>query len=510
MPNPKRTLGDAIIVVDTDDDTSSEDDDQEVVEVKHVDHTKHTLEPITKKKKTHPSQHESVTHPKTIPRKAAQTSSLIQYHGDKIYYNPLANETSNSEHFLTLSQILEVRKAKSLFLSSFCLDYEFLQTVIPFESLQIPITISHHWDQTQEKVGKSLIQLGKCPICVCNPKLLGQYSNMHAKLFIIEFEEKIRIVISSANLTQFDWQYFKQAIWIQEFPKKLSTSSCKFENDLVDFWQHLTGLPGNFLRKYDYSTAKGELIPSIPGYHTTDKYGHLAIKKSIAAMNFSTTEIQQLKDSPLYFQMSSIGSMNSNYIAELSDSFYVTKTKNLFHIVFPSLDVVSQSHYGLRCGGMIHLRSKTYETSTFPRNAMSHYSPTQGNHLSHSKIIFHQSNNNPNVGFIVIGSHNLSQAALGKLQKNNSQLYISNYELGIALKLDVFKNKENMSSQIPRQSVSSSSSSSSSSSQGHALTNEQVQSQFGLILPFKIPPTRYDHKHDSPFILENVQDLYEN
>ncbi|EFC49742.1 predicted protein [Naegleria gruberi] len=318
---------------------------------------------------------------------------------------------------------------------------------------------------------------------------------MHAKLFIIEFDDFIRIVVSSANLTDFDWSFFKQCIWIQDFPKKENISNNntnQFENTLVEFWTKLTdGIPGNFLRKYDYSNAKGELIPSIPGYHTNiekDKYGHLAIKKAIERMNFTKNEILNLKQSPLYYQMSSIGSMNLDWIKELSSSFYL-KDCNNFNIVFPSLESVSSSHFGLRCGGMIHLKSKTFETSTFPKHLMTHYSPNQANHLAHSKILLHLENLKN--GYIFVGSHNLSQPALGKLQKNGTQLYISNYELGVIFKLNNFNSENNLEN----------------NSQEKEVNNENLDKYCKLNLPFKIPTKRMDLKHDSPFILETVQDL---
>jgi len=37
------------------------------------------------------------------------------------------------------------------------------------------------------------------------------------------------------------------------------------------------------------------------------------------------------------------------------------------------------------------------------------------------------------VAFLVVTSHNLSKAAWGALQKNDSQLYIMHYELGVLL-----------------------------------------------------------------------------
>ncbi|KAL9653943.1 hypothetical protein ABK040_014156 [Willaertia magna] len=420
------------------------------------------------------------------------TISTCSFNGEHIYYNKLENEL-DSNHFLTLTQILEPSKAKSIFLSSFCLDFEFLQTIIPFKTKCIPITISKHWSKTEEKQGRTILQIGKSPFCICHPPLLNQYSNMHAKLFLIEFEGYLRVVVTSANLTNFDWENFKQTIWIQDFPLKGNNNNNTkfgklFENSLFEFWGHLTcNLPHKFLMRYDFSNANAVLIASVPGYHKDiKKYGHGAIKEALKQLEFD--KLTNLKSFPVYYQMSSLGTMNTDWIKELLTSFY-TKTINngdLFHIIFPTLQCVNNSHFGLRAGGMIHFRSKSYQTKTFPKQCMSLYEPTQSNHLSHSKIALHvglDKEENSIYGWICTGSHNLSQAALGKLQKNDTQIFISNYELSICMKV-----KSNI--KIEKD----------------VIDNSVLESACGLIIPFTIPPTRYDFKSDEPFILENVQD----
>src|SRR3989338_8848283 len=115
---------------------------------------------------------------------------------------------------------------------------------------------------------------------------------------------------------------------------------------------------------------------------------------------------------------------------------------------------------------MIHLKSNTFDNPSFPKRLMTHYLPNQANHLAHSKIILYLAN--LKLGYLFVGSHNLSQPALGKLQKQNSQLYISNYELGIILNINQLKTFEEQDDTS-------------------IVNNETLNKQYHLNLPFKIP-----------------------
>jgi hypothetical protein len=58
-------------------------------------------------------------------------------------------------------------------------------------------------------------------------------------------------------------------------------------------------------------------------------------------------------------------------------------------------------------------------------------------YLLHSKILIAYSpNSEKKKGFLYSGSHNFSAAAWGRLQRDNSQLQISNYEIGVVFEFD--------------------------------------------------------------------------
>lgn len=435
-------------------------------------------------------------------------SPKLKYTGEHMYLNKLPGyEKESYTHTLSIQDLLDVDNLESATLSTYCLDLEYLKKVLPFHKRCIPITLIKHWSKgagdDDEKQGRTMTQIGKSPFCICHPYLLAAYSNMHAKLMLLTFPGFLRIVVSSANLTNFDWDCYTQTIWVQDFPIKMSNSSSnnsiqtQFEKTLLDFWSHLTlKLPAAWLCKYDYSDAKVDLVPSVPGYHSNRQiecYGHMLLRGLIKD-RLNTEEHDALKQNNVYIQVSSMGSMNTKWLSEFATSLgvkyvpeataqiptkmnkktrsnvktetNVTNNLNQLKIIFPTIQTVANSELGMRAGGMIHLNQKTLIGKEFPRHALCDYENalnSQGRYLAHSKIMIHRTISHGHIGWMYIGSHNFSMAAWGRLQKNATQLQISNYEIGV-----FFKN-------LPP----------------------------NVRIPFKIPPRSYN-KSDEPFVLDVV------
>lgn len=43
------------------------------------------------------------------------------------------------------------------------------------------------------------------------------YGTFHSKLMLLEFDDRLRVVVSSANLYLHDWDHMSQVIWLQDF-----------------------------------------------------------------------------------------------------------------------------------------------------------------------------------------------------------------------------------------------------------------------------------------------------
>lgn len=111
----------------------------------------------------------------------------------------------------------------------------------------------------------------------------------HPKLLILQREDSIRVVITSANLVSKQWNDVTNTVWWQDFPPRsvpdysaLFVTSDKepFEGFKSDFASQLAGFMASLLvdipsqahwitelSKYEFGGADGHLVASVPGMH---------------------------------------------------------------------------------------------------------------------------------------------------------------------------------------------------------------------------------------------------
>ena len=104
----------------------------------------------------------------------------------------------------------------------------------------------------------------------------------HSKLMLIEFKDKLRVVVSSANLYEHDWLYMSNVIWFQDFPRISVLSKQKeptsFLTHLLEFLQLVTPCEGCFrqeinLCQFDFTDAQVELVASVNGRYQSSHKG---------------------------------------------------------------------------------------------------------------------------------------------------------------------------------------------------------------------------------------------
>jgi tyrosyl-DNA phosphodiesterase-1 len=422
----------------------------------------------------------------TSTSSSSNNPSSVKFDGTKFYTNKVETQKKRYDaHVLSLPEIIDPNNLEAAYFCTYSFDLQFFKTIIPYQTRSIPITLVKHWKKDSgDSEGRSLFELGKTPLCVINPPLISTYSSMHSKLWLLSFPTFLRVVVSSANLSHFDWECYTQCIWIQDFPKlsSLSTATNEFKQHLVNFWNISTlKLPAKWLDNYDFSGAKVHLMVSVPGYHNTgsfEKYGHMRLRNILKKHN--PLNSTQLQNSACYYQISSVGSLSTNWLKEVCTSMNTIMPskrtdKTGVKVIYPSKDTVAKSKLGIRGGGMIHLRRSNYTANTFPSHVLCDFKSclqSQENYLAHSKMMVHKSDvntaNGGSINWIYLGSHNLSAAALGKLQKNNTQLFISNYEVGVVL------------------------------------IGNDASNNAGSI-PFQIPPDPYSSNTTEPFFVEDYE-----
>ncbi|KAI9079645.1 hypothetical protein K1719_038266 [Acacia pycnantha] len=112
----------------------------------------------------------------------------------------------------------------------------------------------------------------------------------HPKLLVLQREDSIRVVITSANLVEKQWNSVTNTIWWQDFPRVSSANyaslfpkvnnieshldcKCDFAAQLAGFMASLlVDVPSQAhwiveLAKYDFGGATGHLVASVPGIH---------------------------------------------------------------------------------------------------------------------------------------------------------------------------------------------------------------------------------------------------
>ncbi|XP_020111151.1 uncharacterized protein LOC109726127 [Ananas comosus] len=106
----------------------------------------------------------------------------------------------------------------------------------------------------------------------------------HPKLIVLQREDSIRVVVTSANLVSKQWNHVTNTVWWQDFPRRTSPNySTLFgttEESETDFAAQLAGFIASLitdvpnqahwievLTKYDFGGARGHLVASVPGVH---------------------------------------------------------------------------------------------------------------------------------------------------------------------------------------------------------------------------------------------------
>lgn len=294
------------------------------------------------------------------------------------------------------------------------------------------------------------------------PPLPISYGTHHSKAMLLVYPQGVRIIVHTANLIYVDWNNKSQGLWMQDFPWKDqngSSKGCGFETDLIDYlsalkWPEFSvNLPdlgkfsinSSFFKKFDYSNATVRLIASVPGYHSgpnLKKWGHMKLRTVLQDCVFD----KEFQKSPLVYQFSSLGSLDEKWMAELASSMSsgVSEDKKPLGlgeplIIWPTVEDVRCSLEGYGAGNAIPSPQKNVEKEFLKK----YWAKWKANHTGRCRAMPHIKTftryNGQDLAWFLLTSSNLSKAAWGALQKNNSQLMVRSYELGVLFLPSVIK-----------------------------------------------------------------------
>eukprot|EP00759_Apiculatamorpha_spiralis_P009761 PhF_6_TR16944/c0_g1_i1/m.25532/K10862/TDP1; tyrosyl-DNA phosphodiesterase 1 len=319
------------------------------------------------------------------------------------------------------------------------------------------------------------------------PPLPISYGTHHTKAILLFSPTGVRVCIHTANYILANWQNKTQGIWVQDFPRKAtvsSSSSSPFGEYLELYFTRVGGWDATVLNQYDFTNATVDLVGSVPGYHTGKE-------RSLWGMGRLKHLLAPTVPGTLYCQFSSMGSLDEGWLRSWCPGVKNTK------LVFPTVDEVATSLEGWRAGVSIPVPSKNHKPFLKP---MYHkwqqagvFPPTpRSMAMPHVKSYLHYDEGSNTASWFVLSSANLSKAAWGQSQVQDTKLCVRSYELGVlytptrlqqTLSLwGSFTCTPDTPLRLPASTLGCS----------VCLSLGGCRPRYGLTLPYEFPPSPYD------------------
>ena len=278
---------------------------------------------------------------------------------------------------------------------------------------------------------------------------------MHSKLQLLFFEDYMRIVVTSANLTGYDWGEsgtMENIIFVQDYPKAQAPTDSDFLAELVYYCQ-CADYPSEIITKlsgYDFTLASNfQIVASIGGASIGDDIEGSGIARlaavarlypGISRMDYVTASLGALNHQFLKTFQNACKGITISYGGPLC---YTEQDENELRIIFPSKQFVHSSKGGPANGGTICFQRDYFERPGFPSTRLYEHVPVRPGLLSHCKILLCY-NENTNDGFAYIGSANFSASAWGdKLVPHykKHKLVVRNWEFGIVIPIAMIRDR---------------------------------------------------------------------
>ena len=356
------------------------------------------------------------------------------------FENLLLNEdfTENAKQPLTI---------QSAVFSTFVYDEEFIEPMINAFKLK-SIIIRHREDNHKytrmEEYGNY--------IKFVYPKIeyTLRWGKFHSKLIVLKFPNFLRVIVPSANLTNGDWYYWGQVIWFQDFPKKDKTDKNDKEDEFCIYLKRFftTFMPHTYEGKrfwtdlninfdeYYYSDVCVDLIASANGRFKDEDKNMFGVGRLT-----SLYESKFKKNKYMIVQCSSIGNTKKEkFFTDVYKGFNLDNNPKI-DIIYPTEEYIDSFPLGRELTSCLFLGKEAYEKHKDKFKIIELKKDYEDRKtVFHSKIfitgeiakiegreVFRINEDS----IMYFGSHNFSAAAFGSFEKGDTQVSMSNYELGV-------------------------------------------------------------------------------
>ncbi|CAN8256942.1 unnamed protein product [Cochlearia groenlandica] len=258
----------------------------------------------TRTKLSFDGENEKVSDIKCIDKEKSCESSL-QTPGKNFYLNRLQyidQNSTGSQRMVSLPELLHpVESISQMFIATFTSDILWFITSCGIPS-DVPVTIACHDAERCWKSSPDARTAAPSPnypnVVVVFPPFpeeiaFGKDSKNrgiachHPKLFILQREDNIRVIVTSANLVARQWNDVTNTVWWQDFPRRTNPDVLSIfgHGRSSDFSAQLTGFVASLLTdvpsqahwileltKYNFENSAGHLVASVPGIHSHKPY----------------------------------------------------------------------------------------------------------------------------------------------------------------------------------------------------------------------------------------------
>jgi hypothetical protein len=166
---------------------------------------------------------------------------------------------------IKIEEVLNADKAVLAVMSSFMWDLEWLFTKFNARTTKFLFVMAAGTESERQERTREAEAVGRGRIGVCFPPLEGAGSKIHSKFMLLIYEDSMRLVITSANLTPYDWGetgVLENMVFLIDLPR---LDAPREKEELTFFGQELlyflgkSNLPEASLKsllKFDFSATK--------------------------------------------------------------------------------------------------------------------------------------------------------------------------------------------------------------------------------------------------------------
>ncbi|CAO1415970.1 unnamed protein product [Diamesa hyperborea] len=305
----------------------------------------------------------------------------------------------------------------------------------------------------------STIHTKKPNVTAVQVKINTPYGCHHTKMMLFFYKDRsMRVVVSTANLYEDDWENRVQGMWISDRLPELSEgqsftshgeSVTKFREDLMRYLiayniPKLQPVVAR-IRNMDFSKVNVFFVASVPGSHREMpgrgfSFGHPRLAKLLSEHSAPVDDA-----CPIIAQSSSIGNLGPNAQSYILSEIAISMRKDSapvglrkvpqFKLVYPTFNNVKNSYDGLIGGGGLPYGKAAHDKQPWLNSHLCQWRSNSRNRnraMPHIKSYCRYSDRG--LYWFHLSSANMSKSAWGVFNKSSKLeaiLRINSYEAGV-------------------------------------------------------------------------------